>query len=312
MLKFQINRTTVPATFEDIFVTVYVIMDDLYRQFAPPEVAGRRHVSDAKLSDSEIITIAICGELVGVDSERAWHSFVKRNYRHLFPNLRSRSRFNRIRRALSQTTELLRQKLPTVFPMPAGGFRVVDSFPLPVCKFGRARCFQIFRGHGADYGKCPSKKETYFAYKAHVLTTLEGYVSAFEITPASTDDREGLRDLVSGRSDLVILGDKGHVGEALAQDMERQGVRVLALKRSNSKTNWPKPARQLVFKLRRRIETVFSQLSGQPNAERVLAKSPQGLCAQLVDKILAYDLCLVLNDMFYGACEMARIKQIIF
>lgn len=109
------------------------------------------------------------------------------------------------------------------------------------------------------------------------MTTLEGYVSAFEITPASTDGRESLRDLVSGRSGLVILGDKGYVGEALAQDMERQGVCVLALKRSNSKTDWPKLARQLVFKLRRRIETVFSQLSGQLNAERVLAKSPQGL-----------------------------------
>ncbi len=281
-------------------------MDDLYRQFAPPEVAGRRHVSDAKLSDSEIITIAICGELVGVDSERAWHSFVKRNCRHLFPNLRSGSRFNRTRRALSQTTELPRQKLP------AGGFRTADSFPLPVCKFGRARYCRAFRGHGADYGKRPSKKETYFGYKAHVLATLEGYVSAFETTPASTDDREGPHGLVSGRSGLVILGDKGYVGEALAQDMERQGVRVLALKRSNSKTDWPKPARQLVFKLRGRIETAFSQLSGQLNAERVLAKSPQGLCARLVDKILAYDLCLVLNDMFYGACEMARIKQIIF
>ncbi len=83
-MKFQTNRTTLPVTFEDFFVTVDVIMDDLHKQFAPPEVAGRRHVSDAKLSDSEIITIAICGELVGVDSECAWHSFVKRNYRHTF------------------------------------------------------------------------------------------------------------------------------------------------------------------------------------------------------------------------------------
>ena len=46
----------------------------------------------------------------------AWYSFVKRNYRHLFPHLCSRSRFNRTRRALMQTTELLRQKMISVFP----------------------------------------------------------------------------------------------------------------------------------------------------------------------------------------------------
>ena len=42
---------------------------------------------NAKLSDSEIITISICGELIGVDSENAWFSFVKKNYHHLFPGI---------------------------------------------------------------------------------------------------------------------------------------------------------------------------------------------------------------------------------
>ena len=47
------------------------------------------------------------------------------------------------------------------------------------------------------------------------MITLEGYITTFEITPASTDDREGLRDIIEGQSGLVILGDKGYVGEAL-------------------------------------------------------------------------------------------------
>ena len=70
MLKFQDNNTTVIATFEDFILTTYVIIDELYHQFAPPEVTSRRHILDAKLSDSEIITISLCGELAGVDSER--------------------------------------------------------------------------------------------------------------------------------------------------------------------------------------------------------------------------------------------------
>lgn len=312
MLKFQNNNTMVIATFEDFILTVYVVIDELYRQFAPSEIIHRRHVLDAKLSDSEIITISICGELAGIDSENAWFSFVKKNYRHLFPQLCSRSRFNRTRRALMQTTELLRQKMISAFPIPFSPYFIIDSFPLAVCKFGRARYCRSFRGYGADYGKCPSKKETYFGYKVHALVTLEGYITSFEITPASTDDREGLRDIVESQSDLVILGDKGYVGENLMLEMKEQGICLLALKRSNSKINWSKSFRQLIFKLRRRVETVFSQLSEQLNAERVLAKSFQGLCTRLSNKILAYNLCLALNRIFHETCELGKIKQLIF
>lgn len=312
MSKFHTNHTTVLATFEDFLTTVFVIIDDLYCRYAPPEVTKRRHVLDAKLSDSEIITISLCGELAGIDSENAWYSFVKRNYQHLFPNFCSRSRFNRTRRALLQTTELLRQKLPSAFAIPSGRCSIVDSFPLAVCKFGRARYCHTFRGFGADYGKCPSKKETYFGYKVHAMVTLEGYVTAFEVTSASTDDREGLRDLVDGQSGLVILGDKGYAGKALAEDLSRQGICLMALRRSNSRNDWPRHVRQLIFRLRRRVETVFSQLSGQLNAERVLARSFQGLCTRLANKILAYNLCMVLNHIFGEDCELARIKKFVF
>ena len=164
---------------------------------------------------SEIITLSICSELIGIDSENAWYSFVKRNYWHLFPNLCSRTRFNRTRRNLLQVTELLRQKIPLVFPIPDSRYFVIDSFPLPICKFGRARYCRSFRENGANYGKCPSKKEAYFGFKVHALITLEGYITVFEITPASVDDREGLRDFAENRLRLVIFGDKSYTGETL-------------------------------------------------------------------------------------------------
>ena len=73
-------------------------------------------------------------------------------------------------------------------------------------------------------------------------------------------------------SNFTVLADKGYVGERLMQEMQEQNICLFALKRSNSKENWPKSVRQLIFKLRKRIETVFTQLGGQLNAERVLAK----------------------------------------
>lgn len=264
------------------------------------------------MSDSEIITLSICGELVGTDSENAWYSFVKRNYRHLFPKLCSRTRFNRTRRALLQVTELLRQKLIQSFPIPSSRYFVIDSFPLPVCRFGRARFCHSFRADGANYGRCPSKKETYFGFKVHALITLEGYITAFEITPASVDDREGLRDLAENQFGLVILGDKGYTGENLYDNMRKKGICLMSLKPSNYKKNWPREIRQLIFRFRRRVETVFSQLSEQLNAERVLAKSFRGLCTRLQNKVLGHNLCMAFNSIFQQACEIGKIKKLIF
>ena len=113
-------------------------------------------------------------------------------------------------------------------------------------------------------------------------------------------------------SNFTVLADKGYVGERLMQEMQEQNSCLFALKRSNSKENWTKSVRQLIFKQRRRVETVFSQLTGQLNAERVLAKSFQGLCTRLVNKVLAYNLCIALNSIFNEACELGKIKKLIF
>ena len=134
-----------------------------------------------------------------------------------------------------QVTELLRQQLAQSFPMPVSRYFVIDSFPLPVCKFGRARYCRSFRTEGANYGRCPSKKETYFGFKVHALITLEGYILAFEVTPASVDDREGLRDFAEDHLNLVILGNKGYTGEALSADMQNKGICLMSLRPSNYK-----------------------------------------------------------------------------
>lgn len=166
MLKFQDDYTTLITTFEDFILLVFTIVDDLYQQSAPTSVSHRRNVDTAKMSDSEIITLSICGELLGIDSENAWYFFVKRNFRHLFPQICCRTRFNRTRRALLQVTELIRQKLTQSFPIPFSRYFVVDSFPLPVCKFGRARYCRSFRTDGTNYGRCPSKKRPILASRS--------------------------------------------------------------------------------------------------------------------------------------------------
>ena len=316
MLKFQPDYTTSISCFEEFFITVYVLIDDLYQQYVPESVSTRRNAKNSKTTDSESITISLCGEIAGIDSQNAWYAFVKKNYGFLFPNLCSRTRFHRRHKALLQVMELLREKTLCFFQIESDSFGIVDSFPFPICKFARAPVLRTFSSDDvsfdATYGYYASKKETYFGYKVHALITFDGVIKTLELTSASVDDRKALPDLVENQGKLVILGDKGYVSQSLKETLVNEGITLLALPRSNSKEAFQSSIRKMIVKQRRKIGTVFSQWNDQFHMEHVLAKSFYGLCSRLVTKIFGYNLCLLLNSMFSATAEISKIKQLIY
>ena len=308
MLKLQENYTIENQSFEDFILLIFVLTDELYKKVAPDSVKFRSNIEKALLSDSEIITIAMCGELIGVDSEKAWFSFVKRNLRHLFPKMCDRTRFNRTRRNLLQVMNLIFNELSSCLK---DEFLIADSFPLEVCKFGRAHFCKSFKTDGATYGYCASKKQTYFGYKIHVITTVDGATMVFDITPANVDDRNGLRDMVSDYTEPhYIFGDKGYIDKNLEEELHLIAQKLLTLKRDNAKNNLSDDERQFILKYRKRIETVFSQLTEQLNIERVRAKTFRGLSARLLTKFLAFNFCLFINKIFN--LDFSSVKSLVF
>lgn len=298
---------------KDFIIVAYVIIDDIYQKVTPTHIANRCNIKDSILSDSEIITISIVGELLTIDSENAWYNFCKKNMKDLFPKLCDRSRFNRTRRNLHAVIEAIRKELSSLTELAEQPYRIIDSIPIPVCKFGRARFHKTFKGYGATYGKCPSKKETYLGYKLHMLTTLDGLVTDYVITSANIDDRAAVWDLVDSYNNITMLGDKGYTKADLSADLKSEkGIELLPVQKSNSKVQFPKAIRQLIFKLRRRIETTASQLTQQLNIEQVLAKSFWGLQTRIKTKLLAYNLCYYINRLIGQDIEISRIKHLIF
>lgn len=79
-MKFQNDYTTLITAFKYFILLVYTMMDDLYKYFIPQTISKRRNVTTAKMSDSEIIVLSICSEVVSIDSKKSWYFFVKRNY----------------------------------------------------------------------------------------------------------------------------------------------------------------------------------------------------------------------------------------
>lgn len=295
------------------FITVtFVIIDDIYEKVTPAYIKKRRNIDKSIMSDSEIITLSIVGELLTVDSEKAWFHYARKNLTGLFPNFCTRTRFHRTKKSLFKVIEEISKEITCQLNYQYEKYKLIDSMPIPVCHFGRARFHKTFKPD-ATYGRCASKKETYYGFKLHALVALDGYICDYSITPADVDDRAPIWELTSNISNLTIIGDKGYIGDNLGNELKSEKyITLIAMKRANSKIQFPKAFRQLVFKARRRIETSFSQLSQQLNIQRVLAKSNWGFISRIKNKILAHNICYLINKALNINVDVAKIKELVF
>lgn len=311
----ELSKHNITIKIEDLkdFITVsFVIIDDIYQEIAPKSIKNRRNINTSIMHDSEIITIALVGELLTIDSENAWIGFCKKNLRQLFPRFPCRTRFNRTRRALFKVIEIIRKRLSEILCTQYDNHRIVDSMPIYACKFGRAHFHKTFKGVAA-YGRCASKKETYYGFKLHTLNTLDGYLTDYTLTPANIDDRVALWDLVENKSQFTLIADKGYIGEEHANALfNERKITLITMKRKKAKFQFPKEFRQLIFKKRRLIETVNSQLAEQLNISKILAKSLLGVIARLETKILAHNLCYFINMVTNNTEDVRKIKGLIF
>ncbi|CEN75154.1 transposase IS4 family protein [[Clostridium] sordellii] len=235
-----------------------------------------------------------------------------REYKYLFPKIGDRTRFNRTKRNLHAVIKEIREYISLFFQPESDNIRGVDSMPIPACKFGRAHFSKCFKGE-ASYERSSSKKETYFEFKFHVLTTVKGFITDYVITPANVDDRSAVWDLCIKYKSLSIIGDKGYTNKRLTPELKNERyINLLFLKRGNSKDNYPKEIRQLIFKVRRRIETSFSQLTEQLNLNKVQSKSMLGFITRTSIKVLAHNISFLVNKLMGNSDSMAKIKRLVF
>lgn len=87
---------------------------------------------------------------------------------------------------------------------------------------------------------------------------------------------------------------------------------MLFLKRGNGKDNYPKDIRQLIFKVRRRVETSFSQLTEQLNLNKVKSESKLGFITRTSIKVLAHDISFLINKLLEHDDSLAKIKRLSF
>jgi hypothetical protein len=261
-----IHYSTKPQDMETFAAMVLKIVSELYRRTVPDCVKRRRNFDKRKMADEAIIALAITGELLGMDSERCWYGFAKRNLSKVFGQFCDRTRYNRTKRALVHIIGGIQKGI--ISRLPTSEIGIIDSCPLPVCEFGRAHFHNAYKGRGASYGYCASKKERYYGYKLHLIIDGNGLPIAYDLTGANVDDRAAADELNAQAGKAVLIGDKGYIGLKLSR------ATMIALERKNVKNpRYSKEQRRFIFKKRRRIETAISQLTDSVHIQKVRARS---------------------------------------
>ena len=300
------------ADFDDFCLWMYVMVDELWRRLPPTYKPSRG--PGPGCSDSELITMALVGECRGWTRETElvanW-----RERRQLFPAVPERSRFNRRRRALAQAINAIRQGALAALDVAQDRQCAIDSLPLPVMQFHLvpgAPSAATWKSYGAAFGKVPTKQQTIFGYKLHLLVTLGGVIRDFALAPASASDVAVGAGLLREQHDLVVVGDKGYISAPLAHELREDGaVTLLTVPRRNQQQQLPAAAARLLNSVRQIIETVNDQLTEQFGLARHHAHTFWGLCARLHTKLAAHTLCLALNRAL-GTADFLQIKALAF
>ena len=140
------------------------------------------------LADSEVLTVEIVGEFLGLDTDRGLHAYFRRHYGHLFPRLREvhRTTFARQAANLWVVKHALWRRLAAM----AGhdpAVTLVDSMPVPVCRFARAHRCRSLRGLSA-FGHDPVAHQTYYGLRLHLRIAWPGVITAAVLAPANEAD----------------------------------------------------------------------------------------------------------------------------
>jgi hypothetical protein len=299
------------AQFEELCLWMYVVVDELW-----PLVARRyrRPGPAPACSDSELVTMVLVGECRGWDEEtdlvEQWQG-----YRHLFPVIPERSRFNRRRRALAPAINDLRRVVLRHLDLAQDRQCAIDSLPVPALRFHlvpSSSAVGHWTEHGAAFGKVTTKKQTIFGYKLQLLVTLNGVILDFLLAPANVNDLEAGAELLAKHRDLLVLGDKAYLSAPVAAELlATAGITLLTVPRKNQRVQLAPALAALHTRWRQIVETVNGQLAQRFGIEENKAHSFDGLRARLYSKLTAHTFALFLNRCL-GNPNPLRIKELAF
>lgn len=272
---------------DTLVVALYVRIDDLLVE--NPHWAPERPVVGIapKLSDAELLALAVVSVLLGFDSERRFVRWARAHLRQWFPYLPDHAGYNK---RLRRSVELLRHIIAALSrECPSWGDDVwlADSTPI---ECGRSRQTQQRSDLAgwAEYGYSASHSRWFWGLRLHLLATPGGLPVAFAVTGAKADERETAIDMIDRtephRRPRALVADKGYRSAEFDAQLAQRNITLI---RPAAKSEPPRPHRRFLRPLRQIIESIIGTLKDQLGIERHRARSPAGVAARILQRLLA-------------------------
>jgi hypothetical protein len=284
---------------DTLATALYVKIDDLLK--AAPELAPRRPAVGLapKLTDAELITLAVLQALRGFTSEARWLRFARAHMTHLFRYLPQQSGYNKRLRAAAGLLKTVIRMLAADTTLWTDDVWVVDSTPVE-CGRSKETVKRSELAGWAEYGYCASHSRYFWGLRLHLVCTRGGLPVGFALTGAKADERHTLLEifhidptLTADRPGQTLIGDKNYFGAEFEALLAEAGLRLLRPARKGE----PDRAGAELFKpLRQTIESINQTLKGQLDLERHGGHTPNGVIVRVLQRILALTAAIWHND----------------
>jgi hypothetical protein len=192
---------------DDFIITCFCLIDEMIPMITKDQPLRTRGPAP-KLADSEVITMEVVGSYLGLCQDQELFDYFRRHYTHFFPALSDLHRTTFVRQAanLWAIKERLWCWLRDEVISYDASLSMVDSVPLPVCRFARAPWCVRFRGV-ASYGKDHADRQTFSGFRVHAQLSWPGLLTRVFLAPANEADGEIAPILLEGTTG-VVLGDR--------------------------------------------------------------------------------------------------------
>ncbi len=290
----QPHHTSRLAATEEAVIVLFCLVDDAYALLNP---RGRRYESLKRLSDSEVITLALFQQLRGVESERSFLRDAERFFAHLFPGVARLhpSSFNRRVKKLRRFLEPLRRDVAAEL-VGEPETPIVDSTLLSVLhprQVGQSAGFE-----GAAWVRWGSF--SVYGVKLHLTCATNRVPLCYELTAANVAEVKLTEELLAeaGLGEAVarrLLGDLAYRSEALEEALADCGI-LLVTERSRQGGK------------RQQVEIAIASLKRVFGIGETLATTLVGLVTRIAAKIASYTYAFLVNRRL--GRPQGRIKEL--
>lgn len=210
---------------------VYVTADDFINTH--PHLAPRRPEGgiQPRITDAELITLAIMETLLGFTSERRWICHAHTHLTSIFPYIPQQSGYNKCQGNLTELMQQIMTHLASSTGLLGDDLWIVDSTPVE-CGRSRETVTRSELAGFAEYGYCASHSRFFWGLRLHLITTLHGLPVGYALTGAKVDERRTLLAMLDSvpapvPDGQIIMADKGYNGAWLEQELNDGGVELL-------------------------------------------------------------------------------------